>query len=273
MVRRFLCGSGVSMLAAGALLALPAGALASSVKIGSTFTASGGFTPPITFVVVSTASGSPKYVVPKDGSRITAFSMQAGASTTSRVKLKVMRKTATAGTWTVIGQSSAVTLTPNVLNKFATSVVVHAGDVLGLTDVSTTGNAPAIGAGFSTGDVLGEASGDSAVGSSYTPASDSPGGFRLNLAATVQLRPVVTLIKPTSGPAAGGTTVTITGRNFSGATAVKFGTVPATSFKIVSATQITAVAPKGTAGATVDVRVSSAGGPSVAVAVDHYKYT
>jgi hypothetical protein len=42
-----------------------------------------------------------------------------------------------------------------------------------------------------------------------------------------------------------GTVITITGTNFTGATAVSFGGRPATSFTIVSATQITAVVPSG----------------------------
>jgi hypothetical protein len=38
-------------------------------------------------------------------------------------------------------------------------------------------------------------------------------------------------------------TVVITGTNFTGATAVRFGAVPATSFTVESATQITAISP------------------------------
>ena len=55
--------------------------------------------------------------------------------------------------------------------------------------------------------------------------------------------PVITSIEPSSGPVAGGTTVTITGRNFTGATAVHFGANPAASFTADSDTQITAVSP------------------------------
>jgi hypothetical protein len=50
-------------------------------------------------------------------------------------------------------------------------------------------------------------------------------------------------ISPDNGPAAGGTTVTIAGRNFSGATAVMFGSNAATSFVVDSDSQITAVSP------------------------------
>ena len=71
--------------------------------------------------------------------------------------------------------------------------------------------------------------------------------------------PTVTGISPNLGPVAGGTTITITGTGFTGATAVNFvqdtvaGTTqtPATSFTVDSDTQITAIAPAapgGTAG-------------------------
>ena len=69
--------------------------------------------------------------------------------------------------------------------------------------------------------------------------------------------PTVTGISPTTGPAAGGTMVTITGTGFTGATAVDFGTTPATSVTVVSATTITADSPAGTG--TVDVTVTTAG--------------
>jgi hypothetical protein len=76
----------------------------------------------------------------------------------------------------------------------------------------------------------------------------------------VQL-PVVTAVVPSSGPTSGGTSVTLTGTGFNGATAVTFAGIPATSFSVNSATQITAVTPAGSAGAAV-VTVTSPGGTS-----------
>jgi hypothetical protein len=55
--------------------------------------------------------------------------------------------------------------------------------------------------------------------------------------------PVITAVSPNSGTAAGGTTVTITGAYFLGASKVTFGIVAATSYTVVSDTQITAVTP------------------------------
>ncbi|MGW4324306.1 IPT/TIG domain-containing protein [Nocardia sp. NPDC004573] len=55
--------------------------------------------------------------------------------------------------------------------------------------------------------------------------------------------PTLISASPSSGPSIGGTKVVLAGTNLSGATAVEFGTIPATSFTIDSATQITAVSP------------------------------
>src|SRR5207247_5336737 len=65
-------------------------------------------------------------------------------------------------------------------------------------------------------------------------------------------QPQVSSVSPPSGPAAGGTAVTISGINLSGATAVKFGATPAASFSASSATQVTAASPPGTDQPTVD---------------------
>jgi len=60
------------------------------------------------------------------------------------------------------------------------------------------------------------------------------------------LAPVITGFTPSSGPA--GTTVTITGTNFTGTTTVTFGGTVATSFTVVSPTSITASTGTGTSG-------------------------
>lgn len=59
--------------------------------------------------------------------------------------------------------------------------------------------------------------------------------------------PAVSSISPTSGTVNGGTAVSITGSNFTGATNVLFGTTPATSFIVETDNSIIAIAP-GTKG-------------------------
>ncbi|WP_336691434.1 IPTL-CTERM sorting domain-containing protein [Delftia acidovorans] len=83
--------------------------------------------------------------------------------------------------------------------------------------------------------------------------------------------PTVTAVSPASGSSLGGSTVTLTGTNFTGATAVTFGSTAATGFTVNSATQITAIAPAGSAG-TVNVRVTTAGGTSATGAADQFTY-
>ncbi|MCC7601252.1 IPT/TIG domain-containing protein, partial [Janthinobacterium sp. FW305-129] len=82
--------------------------------------------------------------------------------------------------------------------------------------------------------------------------------------------PAVTGIAPAAGPATGGTSVTIHGTGFAGATAVMFGASAATGFTVNSVTQITATAPAGSG--TVDVRITTIGGTSAAVAADQFTY-
>ncbi|MBV7274500.1 cell wall-binding repeat-containing protein [Clostridium sp. PL3] len=83
--------------------------------------------------------------------------------------------------------------------------------------------------------------------------------------------PTVTAVSPSNGSTAGGTTVTITGTGFTGATAVNFGGTAATNFTVVSDTEITATAPAGSAGA-VDITVTTAGGTSSTSSADQYTY-
>ena len=102
----------------------------------------------------------------------------------------------------------------------------------------------------------------------------TPGGTSATSSAdqfTYMPVPTVTGISPSSGPTAGGTTVTITGTGFYGATAVRFGGTAATSFTVITGTQITAVSPIGSVG-MVDVTVTTPGATSVTGSADQFTY-
>jgi hypothetical protein len=75
-------------------------------------------------------------------------------------------------------------------------------------------------------------------------------------------RPAVIELQPNEGPAGGGTSVTIGGDNFSGATAVKFGSADASSFTVSSDHAITAVSPPGAPANEVNVSVTTPQGTS-----------
>ena len=103
---------------------------------------------------------------------------------------------------------------------------------------------------------VGNGSGTATVAASCTPGA---------------VAPTVTGVSPTSGPTGGGTTVTITGTGFTGATAVKFGANNAASYAVNSNTQITATSPAGTAGA-VDIAVTNNSLTSSTSSADQFTY-
>jgi hypothetical protein len=85
--------------------------------------------------------------------------------------------------------------------------------------------------------------------------------------------PVVTGVSPATGLAAGGTAVTVSGWNLTGATGVTFGGTAATAVVVVDPTKITCVSPAKAAG-TYDVRVTTPKGTSaIGGAVDNFVYT
>ncbi len=95
-----------------------------------------------------TSTGA-SYAVPTGGGQLTDWSTQSGPET-GPAALLVWRPTAVAGTYTLVGVSPFVALTPNAMNttKLAAPIGVQAGDLLGvrtqgMTDClmySTAGN-------------------------------------------------------------------------------------------------------------------------------------
>jgi hypothetical protein len=95
-------------------------------------------------------------------------------------------------------------------------------------------------------------------------------------AATAAASPVatsVTKLEPSTGPVGGGTSVTITGTGFTGATAVEFGSRPALSFEVQSSTEIVAVSPPWVEGnAIAEVTVTTPAATSVLSGGDSFIY-
>jgi alpha-tubulin suppressor-like RCC1 family protein len=83
--------------------------------------------------------------------------------------------------------------------------------------------------------------------------------------------PVVTSLSPGSGPVAGGTSVVITGRGFTGVTSVNFGNAAATGVTVESPTRITAISPAHRL-AVVDVRVLTSHGITAKSSGDEFSY-
>jgi IPT/TIG domain len=74
--------------------------------------------------------------------------------------------------------------------------------------------------------------------------------------------PAVTSLDPSHGPAVGGNQVTIVGSGFGGTPTVMFGSKAASGVHVIGPTTITADAPPGAVGRTVDVTVTTSDGTS-----------
>ena len=101
---------------------------------------------------------------------------------------------------------------------------------------------------------------DTNVSAAVSPmASQSPAGLSgavaVLITASAATPPAVTGVSPNVGSTTGGTSVVITGTNFTGASTVKFGTSSASSFTVGSSTSITATSPAESAG-TVDITIT-----------------
>ncbi len=111
------------------------------------------------------------------------------------------------------------------------------------------------------------ATGAFAGDSNYTSAT---GTATITISQGTPTGPLVMGMSPTSGPTAGGTTVTINGSGFTGATFVYFGSTSA-AFTVNSDTSISATSPAEPAG-TVDVTVVTPGGTSATSSADQFTF-
>lgn len=172
--------------------------------------------------------------------------------------LRVLRPNGTGG-YMAVGTSNPVTpAAGGGLQTFTANLPVQAGDLIG---VDPTNVADKIGIATVAGASYGFIFPPPFDGATVAP-SGTEAGQEIALSAEVQPAPAITSITPDFGSVAGGTTVKITGTNLAGASAVKFGTVAATSFKAESETQITAVAPASTKVGSVDVTATTLAGTS-----------
>jgi hypothetical protein len=93
-------------------------------------------------------------------------------------------------------------------------------------------------------------------------------GLIFGFNADIQPPPAIAYLASVKGPIKGGTEVTLTGTDFTGATAVSFGAVPAASFVVDSDEQITAVSPPSATPGFVAVSVTTPAG----VATSQFRY-
>jgi hypothetical protein len=181
--------------------------------------------------------------------------------------LRVLRPNGSGG-YMAAGKSNPVTPTGPELQTFTANLPIKAGDLIGIDPTNATdkiGVVEAAGAGY------GFIFPPPFDGATVAP-SGAVNGKEVELSAEVQPTPTVTAIAPDFGPVGGGTTVTITGTDLASASAVKFGELPAASFKAESETKITAVAPASAKVGAVDVTVTTLAGTSATGKADSFYF-
>ncbi len=181
--------------------------------------------------------------------------------------LRVLRPNGS-GAYTASGTSNPATPSGTGLQTFTANLPIRAGDLIGVdptngTDKIGTVEVP----GASYGFIFPPPFDMATVAPSGTIA-----GKEIELSAEVQPTPAIGSIVPDSGSVLGGTSVKITGTDFTAASAVKFGSTPATGFTVESDTQITAIAPSSTTVGPADVTVTTLAGTSVTTRDGQFTY-
>jgi IPT/TIG domain/PASTA domain len=155
------------------------------------------------------------------------------------------------------------------IETFPTNLPVQAGDLIALRN-SNTGDKvgvfqPLKGASFlawlpplSDGETV--------------AANEERKEVEIGFDAEVQPPPTIASLAPATGSFLGGTAVTVAGTDFTGATAVRFGATPATSFAVNSETQITAVAPAAAGPGPVDVSVTTLAGTTAVTPAGQFRF-
>jgi hypothetical protein len=174
------------------------------------------------------------------------------------------------GAYEAAGKSSPEGPTNTGLQTFQTNLKIQAGDLIGIDP--TNGETDKIGIAEVSGAGYASIFPTPFEGSVVAP-SGTVGGKEIELAAEIQPQPEVTLVSPPFGPVGGGTVVTITGKNFSQTSEVKFGSTPAAAFTVDSDTEITATTPLALRPGKVDVAVTTFAGTNPNTQYDDFVYT
>jgi hypothetical protein len=184
------------------------------------------------------------------------------------------------------GNGGDGTITIGFIAPTVTSVNPLAGSTNGGTSVTVTGSDLGGATAVNFGATPGTAIVVNATGTSLTVTSPAhsagqfdvtvvgPGGTSAtsgNDKFTFDATPTITGIAPSTGSAAGGTPVTVTGTGFLTATAVAFGGTAGTGLSITSDTSLTITSPVGSAG-TVHVTVTNPTGTSATSGSDQFTY-
>ena len=204
-------------------------------------------------------------VVVVDATHVTAVT-PAGTAGVKSVSLTTVGGTFTAGgAFTYIAPAPTISsVSPSSGSTLGGTLITIAGTNLTGATIVTIGSVGVTSFTVVSATSISAVTPEGAVGPQIVAVTTEGGSAsKPNAFTYVTPLPTITLVNPNSGVLAGGTAITITGTNFTGATVVKIGTNAATSMVVVSDTSITAVTPAGLAGAQ-SVAVTTAGGTATA---------
>lgn len=171
------------------------------------------------------------------------------------------------GAYEAAGTSLPATPTNEGLQTFSTNLKIKAGDLIGIDPTSTTDK---IGVAETSGASFASIFPTPFDGSVVAP-SETFSGKEVELSAEVLPVPEIASVTPAFGSVTGGTVLTITGKNFSNASAVEFGSTPA-SYTVDSDTEITVTTPRVLGPGTVDVAITTIAGENANTRYDDYVY-
>ncbi|HEV7771684.1 MAG TPA: IPT/TIG domain-containing protein [Conexibacter sp.] len=199
--------------------------------------------------------------------KVVTWRVGASVGSGSSVEVWVVRRTGSSTT-AVAGPSVATNVAGGD-NTVSPPLPFEAGDSIAVTGLAAPTSSVGVYA-TTAGFMRMFTPGFTALNSPLTTPTDN--AFQMQFNADVVLAPVVSDSGPAAGPSSGGAVVTISGSNLDGVTGVSFGGTPAPAFSVVSPTAISATAPPGAAGSTVDVTVTGLGGTSAAAPGARFSY-
>lgn len=179
-----LRSAALAVALSGCLGLLTAGSASAATTIGQNGAGGAGTTGAGTFIQTATGPGVPSYVVPGGGGVITSWSFSAGSTADEQDRLKVVRQTATANEFYVVGEGALETMTPSALNTFLVRIPVRAGDFLGLYTVD--GNDSTVPAHVTGNTDAYIANTDPSPNTTFTGTPESSSGEAYNVSATVE---------------------------------------------------------------------------------------
>jgi hypothetical protein len=255
-----------------AALVAPAAAAARTITLGAELikpvTFNQGFSGPTT-TVANPNPGNPNNpgIAPSNGEIVR---WRLAAQPRPNVYRLTILHPAADGTYTATATSDPESASSTVTEVFDTELPIGAGDLIGLDVQSSEG--PAIVGAYGGGNnqlvwVPSLGLGDPGVAPSLDEnAIEFP--FNADLVPV----PEVTVVAPDSGPVGGGTAVVISGRDFSEVSGVSFGSVPASSYVVISENRIDAIAPPAVGTGPVAVTVANPAGAGTAAAAGRFTY-